>query len=312
MNRRALDRTLETLSRSELRTLSADLTSLIGVDAVSRLSEASPFLRAAAQPQLMLAAVDVDLAASRLADVQAAALAAIRATAAADGIRPANAQSSLLAAALGTDALRDAVAAGFDTAIGDACAALRFDFRVGLEFTDALLATDQRLARAAEHMASTWQPPRVPLGDLFATLRARASSTPVDEATFSALLFVCSRGEALGFADAWGPVGAALEGGRNPHALRWVAQALERSVEPTHAVALLRVLSAHATERSVDGFVQAAELHLAIGAVVFELLSETLARNARTSEARFWLGEGRLRYPDVEAWSNLEATLRAS
>lgn len=300
MNRRAIERVLESLSRAELRAIALELTDWLGADAAARMLPDSPFERSAERPQLQLAAVDTGLASARLAHVRAVALAAVRAH---------GAEVPALSAALRSDAVDAAIAEGIRAAVRDAERAVRFDLRAGLELTDEVLDTLVRVAGAAEAFGSRWTPPRPSVDSLLASIAERVAGVALDETTFGMLVEVCRTASRV--ADAshpWALVESAASNSRNGGAARWICRLLEHGAARDAVVPLLEAL-AGASGADADLVVQTAEMHLDAGPSVFEVLVRTLRAHERLDEARFWVGEARLRHPDSEAWSRLEAAL---
>lgn len=297
MNRRAIERTLDSLTRAELRDLALELTDWIGADATARLVPSGPFVRAGSEPQLQLAAVDTTAAAAKLAHVRSVALAAIRASSEGD---------AALAATVSTDATAEAVHAGLAAAVTDAAAAVRFELRGGLAFADELLDSLERLAQAEIAFHATWRSPVPSLAPLLVALSERVATASIDEAVFRAILEVCRLAVRVG-ADAWPVADAAVASPKNPRAVRWLERALENQPPLEMVLPLLDLLGRHAPD--VDGFVQHAELHLNEGPAVFALMAETLMRHGRATQARFWIGEGRRRFPHVQTLVGLEERL---
>lgn len=291
MNRRALDRAIDSLSRAELRDYASELTEWVGADAASRLAPSGPFTPHASPPQLELGAVDLAAAAARLDHVGAVALAAIRAEALGDAALAAPFSALELLAGL-ERALRQTA---------DECAAAaRFDVRTGLDLTEALLRTLTRVRSARAVFSARWTAPSPDLGALLDRLGDSLAVSGVDESSFGMLVDVCHAADALDpDIGAWGLLGRAAAGERAPVVARWIARHLEHGPRADDALPMLCVLAdcvlADCAEPTT--LVQVAELHLDKGPEVFDLLSRTLDAAGMPAEARYWRDEGRSRYP---------------
>lgn len=292
MTQRDFERTIETLSRAELRALVMELTAWVGESAVPRLYPAGPIRPSTRQAQLALAAVDVDASATRREHVLSLSLGLLRAPGALQGPPPDLSET------------HRRMAAAWAELEGDAVAALRFDFPAGLTLASALVRASVRVRTAMETFGGSVPEPS--LGEVFGLLGERASATALDERTFGQLVALCSDAAATLTPGVWAPVGSVLA--VQPDARRWLIRRFESGAVRKHAlVPLLEALAA--TEGPVEDVVQVGEICLDGGVAVFEVMVRALHSAARIHEARFWIGEGRLRHPGSETWSELEGSL---
>ncbi|MCB9530272.1 MAG: hypothetical protein H6700_00685 [Myxococcales bacterium] len=299
MNRRALERRLDTLSRSELRALATQLTDWVGDDAAAHLLDTSPFERAGGARQLALGAVDADALSAELAHLRAVAIASYRAHAV--GLEFPSSLTAQLGALL--TAAADRAAEG-----------VRFDFRVGVELADEVYGTLGRVDRARRSFAPEAGLPDVNLAQLDEALRAGAGHAALDETTFGRVVDVAATASRSGAGGGgWRWVGAALAR-TQPDTRGWLARRLEHGARDPDALALLTALAREtarpaATSGELDRLVQLCELYSDQGAAIVALLVESLTLAERVHEARFWVGEGRMRYPSSTEWARLEESL---
>lgn len=292
MSRRDFEQTVETLSRAELRALVMELTAWVGESAVPRLYPEGPIRSGTRQAQLALAAVDVDASAMRREHVLSLSLGLLRAPGALKG------------APLELSDVHRGLADAWAELESDAVAALRFDFPAGLALASALVGASVRVRKAMDTFGGSISEPS--LGNVFALLGERASSVSLDERTFGHLVELCSDASETLTAGVWEPIRAVLEA--QPDSRRWLIRLFESGTIATPAlVPLLEALAA--TPGAVEDVVQVGEICLDGGVAVFEVMVRALHSAARIHEARFWIGEGRLRHPGSEAWSQLEGSL---
>ena len=292
MNRQRFVQTLESLSRPELRGLVCELSAWVGESAIPVLYPQGPVRGTTRQAQLALAAVDVEASARRREHVISLSLGLLRAGPALGGDVPA------------LDGMHRALTRSWSTLESEAAAALRFDFPAGLDLASALVQSAVRLRAAMDAFGA--EVPLPTLSEVLGLLGQRAGSVSLDERTFGALVGLCSDAAELAADDAWAPVAAVLAS--QSDARRWLIRLFEsKQIRGDALVPLLEVLAG--TGGPVEDVVQVGEICLDGGEPVFLVMVRALHAASRIHEARFWIGEGRLRHPSSAAWAELEGSL---
>jgi hypothetical protein len=292
MNRQRFAQTLESLSRPELRALASELCAWVGESALSVLYPDGPIRGTTRQAQLALAVVDVEASAARREHVLSLSLGVLRAGPALGGAVP------------NLDSLRDGIAGSWRSLESDAASALRFDFPAGLELASALVRAVVQLRVAMD--AYQAEVPLPSLDGVLGLLAERAASVSLDERTFGSLVSLCADASRTGSGDAWASVAALIAS--QPDARRWLIRLFESNqVRRSAVVPLLDVLAG--ADGAVEDVVQVGEICLDAGVEVFGVMVRALHGASRIQEARFWIGEGRLRHPSSDVWADLEASL---
>lgn len=290
MSQRNLRQPLESLNRSELRELVRDLTAWVGVSAIPRLVPHGPIRPSTKQAQLALAAVDVEASRERHEHVVSLCLGLIRAERA-------------LGDPIDDGAMQSGLVRAWEELVRDASAALRFDFPAGLDLAYDLVESSSRLATASAAYGKTV--PRPELQELVGLIAERVAAIALDERTFATLVHLCAEASADG-EFAWTPIDASLASHQD--ARRWLIRLFESRTLPNSAVVpLLQALQRGAGP--VEDVVQVGEISLDAGIDVFGVMIRALHNASRIHEARFWIGEGRLRHPGAELWQELDASL---
>ncbi len=304
MDRRSIEATLDALSRAELRDLTAELLRWVGADAAAHVLPDSPFSATDQQAQLPLAAIDTGAVGRRIEHLTALGVAMARVS---GGDFPA------IAASVSDPQLAGALREAFEELAEEASRAIGYDFRAGLELTDRLVdalaivrEADRAFRRPSEEARTTPD-----LDPLIATVEEQLRDVTVDESGLRALVALARRlAEEQRDEGPYRLVAAAVATPRNAEARGRLVRYLERAPSGPETVPLLRVLAGTAdTDGDVETFVQAAELHLGADERVIEMIVTTLHARERVDEARFWIGEGRLRFADGVRWSALEEKL---
>lgn len=291
MSHRNLRQTLESLNRSELRALVRDLASWVGESAIPTLVPEGPIRPSTRQAQLALAAVDVEASGERREHVVSLCLGLIRA------------ERALGEQAIDLEPLRASVTRAWSDLASDASAALRFDFPAGLALASQIVEASAQLRTASEAYGT--EMPRPILAELVDLIAKRVAAIALDERTFATLVRLCATASAES-THAWSPIDAALTA--HPDARRWLIRLFEGRTLRRHVlVPLLHALQR--AEGPVEDVVQVGEISLDAGIEVFAVMIRALHDASRIHEARFWIGEGRLRHPGAALWAELEAAL---
>ncbi|MFT6397454.1 MAG: hypothetical protein ACJAYU_002207 [Bradymonadia bacterium] len=291
MNQRNLRQTIESLNRSELRELVRDLAAWVGEGAVPKLIPHGPIRPSTKQAQLALSAVDVDASRERREHVVSLCLGLIRA------------ERALGGPAVDIGSFQESLVRSWAELVEEASAALRFDFPAGLELAREIVEASGRLLIASTAYGT--RTPRPELGELLGLIGERVTAISLDERTFGVLVKLCGSA-CIDVGDAWSPIDASLASHKD--ARRWLTRLFEGRTLPTaHVVPLLRALEQ--ADGPVEDVVQVGEISLDAGIEVLSVMIQALHNASRIHEARFWIGEGRLRHPGAALWAELEATL---
>lgn len=311
MTRRELLTRVESLSRPELQRVVVELVRQFGSDAAARLIPDSPFPIAKSSSQLMLVAVDTVSVMTEIERVVAfgTSLAQLESCGIPD-----------VGAHLNHPALRLALERRWEHLMDECRRAAEYDPAQGLAMADrtvdALVAL-RRATRAYDvgHAArnGTWAL------DVAAMLQ---TALPVVEAVARRLCTLAVTGEPARHlfetvaalhalapdADAFGMLSRAFDAAPDPTPVRELLHWLESdSRAAAHTVPALSLLAARVVPDDVDSYVRVAEVFVDHDARIIADLVRCLAEHDRDDEARFWLGEGRIRHAGrASVWDDLE------